>query len=149
MVIDQLKNCERYYGLGARFAKAFDYLKATDFSQIAPGKYELDVDALRIAVQEYESRDESDCKIEAHKKYADIQYIVSGEEKMGIATYVNQEPKVPYNEEKDVWFFDSYDYTIHLKAGMFTVFFPSDIHMPALKGDEKSMVKKVVVKVLL
>ncbi len=149
MIIDKLENCERYYGLGERFAKAFEYLKATDFSKVEPGKYPLDGDALKIAVQEYETRDEADCKIEAHKRYADIQFIYSGKEQMGIDSYTGQEPKTPYNEEKDVWFFDKYEFLLPVGEGSFTIFFPEDIHMPCFKLGEKSNVKKVVMKVLL
>lgn len=149
MVLDKLENCGLYYGLGERFAKAFEYLKSTDFSSVAPGKYELDGNALKVAVQEYETKDEAECKIEAHKKYADIQFIFSGEESMGIAPYNGQESLAGYNEEKDVWHFASYDYIVNVRAGMFTVFFPGDVHMPGAKLGEKSNVKKVVVKVLL
>lgn len=149
MIIDKLENSHLYYGLGARFAQAFDYLKSTDFAQLEPGKYELDGANLKVAVQEYETRDEADCKVEAHKKYADIQYIHAGEELMGIDTYSGQESLAGYNEEKDVWHFASYDYVVRVAAGMFTIFMPQDVHMPCLKVDEKSTVKKVVVKVLL
>ncbi len=149
MIIDKLENSHLYYGLGERFQKGFEYLKNTDISSLAPGKYELDGANLKVAVQEYETRDEADCKVEAHKKYADIQYIFSGEELMGMDQYVGQESLAGYNEEKDVWFFSGYDYTIKVSTGMFTVFFPQDIHMPCLKSSEKSNVKKVVIKVLL
>ena len=149
MIIDQLGNCERYFALGERFKKGFEYLQATDFSQIAPGKYELDGDSLKVAVQEYESKQEADCKIEAHQRYADIQFIFSGEEMIGMDTLRDQQPTVPYNSEKDVSFFGKYDYKIRVTAGMFTVFFPQDIHMPGLTSGVSSNVKKVVVKVLL
>jgi len=149
MIIDQLANCERYYTLGERFKKGFEHLLSTDFSQVAPGKYELDGDRLKVAVQEYESKQEADCKIEAHQRYADIQFIYAGEEMMGIDTLRDQQPTVPYNSEKDVYFFGKYDYKIRVTAGMFTVFFPQDIHMPGLSLGVASNVKKVVVKVLL
>ncbi|WP_258104444.1 YhcH/YjgK/YiaL family protein [Marinoscillum sp. MHG1-6] len=149
MIIDKISNCHLYDGLGERFAKGFEYLRNTDFSTLEPGKYVLDGDNLKVAIQEYETRSESDCKVEAHKRYADIQYIFSGEEKMGIDVLENQQSIAGYNEGKDVWHFDHYDYTIRVKSGMFTIFFPEDIHMPCLESDEKQLVKKVVVKVLL
>lgn len=149
MITDKLENAPIYYGLGERFKKAFEYLMDTDFETIEPGKYELDGAALKVAVQEYETKPESECKIEAHKKYADIQYIVSGEEIIGMDTLRDQESIAGYNEEKDVWHFSAYDYKIRLTAGMFSVFLPEDIHMPCLISNEKTTVKKVVVKVLL
>ena len=149
MIIDKLENSHLYHGLGERFERAFDYLRSTDFSKVEPGKYELDGANLKVAVQEYETRDEADCKVEAHKRYADIQYIFSGEEKMGIDSLGDQESLAGYNEEKDVWHFAGYDYIVKVGEGMFTVFFPQDIHMPCLRSTGKTMVKKVVVKVLL
>ncbi|MFT6867774.1 MAG: YhcH/YjgK/YiaL family protein [Cyclobacteriaceae bacterium] len=149
MVIDKLENCQMYYGLGERFKKAFEYLKSTDFSAVSPVKFELDGSNLKVIVQEYETREEADCKVEAHKKYADIQYIHSGEELMGVDVYNEQDSLAGYNDEKDVWHFASYDYTIRVAAGMFAIFMPQDIHMPCLKSSVKANVKKVVVKVLL
>ena len=149
MIIDQLENCERYFALGERFKKGFEHLLSTDFGQIPPGKYELEGDQLKVAVQEYVSKEEADSKIEAHQRYADIQFIYAGEELMGIDTLRDQQPTVPYNTEKDVSFFGKYDYKIRVTARMFTVFFPQDIHMPGLRSGEASNVKKVVVKVLL
>ena len=149
MIIDRLDNSQNYYALGERFAKAFEYLKETDFTDVEPGKYELDGSNLKAAVQEYETKDEADCKVEAHKRYADIQYIFSGEEVMGIGSLTDQESLAGYNAEKDVWHFSDYDYPVKVSAGMFTIFLPQDIHKPCIKSGEKSKVKKVVVKVLL
>ncbi len=69
---------------------------------------------------------------------------------MGIDTLRDQQPTVPYNSEKDVYFFGKYDYKIRVTAGMFTVFFPQDIRIRQVSSSGvASNVKKVVVKVLL
>ena len=43
-------------------------------------------------------------------------------------------------------FKEPYD-IITLKAGMFAIFFPDDLHMPEVTTKKSSSVKKVVVKV--
>ena len=42
MILDSLNNTEKVECLHPLFKKAFDYVKATDFSKMEDGKYELD-----------------------------------------------------------------------------------------------------------
>ena len=81
MIKDTLKNSEFYYGLGERFQKAFEYLKTTNLSEKENGKYEIDGENIYVSVQDYNTKPEEEGKFEAHKKYADIQFIVKGQEK--------------------------------------------------------------------
>ena len=51
------------------------------------------------------------------------------------------------NKENDYDFYECETTPIKVSAGMFTIFFPEDLHMPCIKAEESSYVKKVVVKV--
>jgi YhcH/YjgK/YiaL family protein len=148
MILDKLENSELYEKLHPLFAKAFDFIRKTDFSQLTDGKYEIDNDKLFAMVQEYKTKDETEGKPEAHHKYIDIQYIHSGVELIGIAplkgnTLISDEP------EKDLAFYESETSFIKLEAGMFAIFFPDDLHMPGIKLEKSTKVKKVVIKVLV
>jgi YhcH/YjgK/YiaL family protein len=146
MILDKIENAKIYAGLGERMVKAFAYINATDLLQTAVGKYDIDADDVFAIVQEYDSKELSDCKIEAHRKYIDVQYIVYGVELMGVTTLIDQQP-VLINEENDYCIYEGDTSLIKVEAGMFTVFFPDDLHMPGIKFNQISSVKKVVVKV--
>lgn len=147
MVVDKIENYGRYKNISERLGKAFEYISATDFTKIAPGKYEVDGDAIFAIVQEYDTKDEADCNLEGHFKYIDIQYIVSGEEIISVVPLTNQIP-VTKNEENDYAFYNCVASPITIRAGMFTIFFQDDLHKPCMKSGSVSKVKKVVMKVL-
>ena len=148
MIIDRLQNSKKYSGLGDRIASALAYLEKTDFTSMPPGRYEIDGDKLVAMVNEYETKHTSEEKLEAHKKHIDVQYMVTGSELMGYSALTNQRPSVEYNEEKDLMFFDeSPAFFLKVDQGMFTIFFPTDMHMPATHDQSPSKVKKVIMKV--
>ncbi|UCH13774.1 MAG: YhcH/YjgK/YiaL family protein [Bacteroidales bacterium] len=147
MIIDRIENSGLYLNLGNRIARAFNYINSTDFSKTEPGKYEIDSDNIFAVVNEYETKDIKDCALEAHRKYIDIQYMYSGAELIGVAPLVNQTPVKEYSEEKDCVFFNEETSLVKMTGGMFAIFFPGDLHMPGVKADGPSKVKKIVVKV--
>jgi YhcH/YjgK/YiaL family protein len=147
MIIDKLSNSQLYSGLGERINKAFAYLKQTDFSKMELGKYEIDGDNIFALVNEYNTKDQSEGKLEAHKKYIDVQFVAKGSELMGYAPLENQLVIDAYNEQNDITFFNGDKSFTLVEEGMFAIFFPSDVHLPGIKVNEKSFVKKVVIKV--
>ncbi|HEX9253834.1 MAG TPA: YhcH/YjgK/YiaL family protein [Ignavibacteriaceae bacterium] len=147
MIIDKLSNSNLYSGLGERISKAFTYLKQTDFSKLELGKYEIDGDNIFALVNEYNTKDQSEGKLEAHKKYIDVQFIAKGRELMGYAPLGNQKVIDEYNEQNDITFFSGAKSFTQVNEGMFAIFFPTDVHLPGIKVNEKSYVKKVVIKV--
>lgn len=146
MVIDKIENFKLYERLSNKIAMAFAYINETDFSQIALGKYEIEKDDVFALVQEYDTKDKSEGKLEGHRKYIDVQYIVSGTEFMGVAP-LSKQNQISNNDEKDISFYDGDASFLKLDTGMFTIFFPDDLHMPCIKFNQISKVRKVVIKV--
>jgi YhcH/YjgK/YiaL family protein len=147
MIIDKIENSHIYNGLGKRIEKAFEYINYTDLKNIQPGKYEIDGENIFALVSEYKTKSESEGKLEAHKKYIDVQYVIDGEELMGYAPLNGQEILVPYKEENDIVFFTGDKSFTKVSTGMFAIFFPTDVHMPGINTGKISDVKKLVIKV--
>lgn len=147
MILDHLHNAHLYEALHPLFAKGFEYLKNTDFSRVENGKYELQGEDLFAIVNSYETEPREVRKWEAHRKYIDIQYIVSGIEEMAIAPLHYMKTIQPYQAENDYALFEGPGETITVPAGFFTIFFPTDVHMPNLIHGEACQIKKVVLKV--
>jgi YhcH/YjgK/YiaL family protein len=138
-----------YYKNKDRWDKAFNFLKSTDFSKSELKRYDIDNDKLFATVSEYMSKNEETTQFEAHRKYIDIQYLISGKEVMNIAPLKSvTKVLVPYDAIKDIEFV-AVSKSLDLKAapGYFFIFFPDDAHRPGLKDGVNSPVRKVVIKV--
>jgi YhcH/YjgK/YiaL family protein len=149
MIADLLENTDVYLSLDDRLAVGLRYLQTTDLSSLPVGKYEIEGKDVFAMVSEYNSKNPADAKWEAHKNYADIQFIVSGVEKMGYAPLDTMKVTESYNPEKDITFLSGSGDYITVKPGMFVVFFPQDAHQPCVAANGSVPVKKVVVKVLV
>ncbi|NOQ25078.1 MAG: DUF386 family protein [Bacteroidales bacterium] len=144
MIIDKIQKSLLYENLHSGFAKAFDFIRKTDFSKLVDGKYEIDGDNIFAMVQEYKTKDIG--KLEGHRKYIDIQYIHSGVEQIGYANLENQNI-ISDDEEKDLAFYEGEGSFIKIESQMFAIFFPQDLHMPGIKIANANKVKKIVIKV--
>ena len=130
--------------------KAMDYIKKTDFSKLSDGKYPIDGENMFAVVFEYKTTPKSENKAEVHKKYIDFQYIISGEEIIGIGKH-NPENEIvePFIEEKDYSLFKKLknESELVMTPGTYAVFFPSDIHRPNCNLNKETTVRKAVVKI--
>lgn len=126
---------------------AYDFI-VNKADSAEPGKYELENGAY-VSVQEYTTKARIDAKYEAHKKFIDIQLVLSGQEIIAVAPLDKMTVKDEYSETKDVMFFVHNDECIDylLQSGDFLILYPQDVHMPCVCVNEKSQVKKIVVKV--
>ena len=149
MIIDTLNNSARYESLHPRFKAAFDFLRRPDLADMQPGRIDLDGDALFALPQTYETKPIQEGKLEAHKKYIDIQFIVEGQEFMGYAPLTSQPVAQPHDTEKDIAFYDGEAWFTLIRKGMFTVFFPEDAHLPGRFTEKSSRVKKIVIKIAI
>ena len=145
MIIDHIDNCGRYGNLGIKISLALKHISDTDFDVKEPGRYDIDGDDIFVSVNDYNTKDSAECRLEAHRKYIDVQYIAKGSEMMGYAPLSGQAVTAKYNNEKDVEFFEGDASFVKLDKGMFAIFFPQDLHMPGT--GQGSPVRKVVVKV--
>ncbi len=146
MIFDTLKNVDNYKGLG-RVYTALKFLSETDFSKIDLGRYELDGDNIFYMVQSYDT-DPDKTISEAHRKYIDIQYMVEGEEIIGVADISAEKELTEAKEENDVWFYNCKTEPLILSAGKYMVLYPNDLHCPGVATNGKALTcRKVVVKV--
>jgi YhcH/YjgK/YiaL family protein len=149
MIIDQLENSRLYAAINVRLAVALSYIQNYDLASLEIGRHPIEEDDIFALVSEYETKDLDNSRWEAHQKYADIQLLISGEEKMGVASPKGMKVNKPYNPEKDIEFYDGKGDYVILRPGNFAVVFPSDAHLPGIRVDEKVKVRKVVIKVRL
>lgn len=149
MILDHLDSALMYGALGQRIAIGLALLNEESVRNAAPGKHEVDGENLFYIVDEYETKPVEEGRLEIHRKYLDIQYIVSGSECIGTAPLEGLSEETPYAGETDLAFYESSPTMsrLHLKQGMFTIFWPNEPHMPGRSIQVPEKVKKIVVKV--
>ncbi len=151
MILDSLANAERYFAMHPLFEQAFGYLRrlAADPSAIADGRHEVVGSDLYAAVQTNVLKLPADGLLETHRKYIDIQFLLTGTELIGHAPFEGQAEAVPFSVEKDIAFhFGAYT-PIPLLRGYFMILHANDAHAPGLylPGGEAQTVRKVILKV--
>ncbi len=144
MIKDNIKNAALYEAVHPAFPAAFAFLKEAIAHPKEVGRYEL-TDGAFAFVQSYDGKSADQCKIEAHKKFIDIQCVVSGKEFFGVADLSTQTLYEDKFDEKDVAFYHGEVDLLTLRDGDFVIVFPDDAHRPQ-QGDG-SRIEKIVVKV--
>jgi biofilm protein TabA len=128
--------------------KAFAFLKEHDLKTLAKGKYPVDGDNVFVSVTEDPSKDFDKTGWESHRKYIDVQCIITGDEKMGkwpvaeVTTITK-----PYDEAKDVANYTAPGKFYVIPEGSFIIFFPGEAHRPNITPGGNKVVKKIVIKV--
>ena len=145
MVIDSIENAGLYYGLGQGIKRALRFLQQ-DVKDLPDGRIDIDGDNLFAIVQQYTTKASTDGFWEAHRKYIDVQFVVSGRELIGYAPATGMQV-TEFNEERDLVKLDGSGNFIELNANTFMILFPHDAHMPGIMLTEPSPVKKIVIKV--
>lgn len=140
---------ERVYSKA--LSKGIAFLAERNLEELENGRYEIEGDKLFVIISEAETEPKLDRKPEAHDRYLDIQYLVSGPgEIIGVSRRTpDLVPSEDYLGSRDIAFFsDVRDETdVLLRPGMFAIFFPSDVHRPLCAAGVSGKVKKAVVKI--
>lgn len=148
MILDDLKGAARYYHLHPDFREAFEFLSRGDLASLATGKIELQGERLFALINRDPGRGHEGARLEAHRKYIDIQFLVDGSEEIGWRpTAECRQLTEPYVEPRDIMFFGDAPHTwIQLPVGKYMIFYPEDAHAPlAARGDNVKAVIKVAV----
>lgn len=149
MIFSSIHTCDTYTEYPEVIRKVIDYLKSNDFVNMEPGVYEIQGKDIYAQVFDAETGSVEEKRPESHKNYLDVQFLASGEEKLGFTTLKDEYEVDEYFEERDLIFYKKVENEGFVSAvpGCFTIFFPSDVHRPAVAVDKPMTVRKVVVKV--
>ena len=106
MILDQLQNSALYLPLQRGFAEAFAFLNQPGLAQLPPGRHEIVGTQVYAMVAKAEGRPREAARLEGHRKYIDIQLVLSGVEEMGWRPHQTDGPvQTPYDDTKDTEFY--------------------------------------------
>jgi biofilm protein TabA len=150
MIVADLKHIENQVPMTPDLKNAFAFLRRRDLHGLLDGKAEIDGDRVYALIQRYETIEIDSPKFEFHRKYIDVQFIVSGEETIGWVPAESMTITEAYNADKDICFGKAASGTwtpVRLLAGQLMVLRPEDGHAPKLASRAPSPVMKIVVKI--
>ncbi len=146
MIYDKIENIDKYAEIPEFAIKFIEGLS----ENIATGRYELGGENY-ANIECYTTKSHDICKPEAHKKYIDIQLLLSGHELLQFTGVEGLKISEEYDENRDIMFFKKPEYplnTVMLVKGVFALLYPNEAHQPQMNFNGVSeQVKKVVVKI--
>lgn len=133
---------------------AIEYLKNNDLTIHEPGRFELDGDNLILQVLDLTTSPREMLVPERHEKYIDVQFLASGGPE-NIAWYPDLNNNIVKENlletPRDICFYENNPHVqegiIPMSVGSFAVFFPWDIHIPAIAASTPANIRKIVLKV--
>ena len=129
---------------------AVEHLKQTDFNALPAGNYDLQGKDIYVQVIDMTTKPFAETRPEVHRQYIDVQFLVRGREKIGVASDTgNNGVAGDLLAERDLLFCKTMENesTLTMTPGSFAVFLPTDVHRPGCAFDQPEAIRKVVVKV--
>ena len=148
MILDTLNVIDKYASLHPAFPAAFEFLRSIDPDGFTSGRRDIVDDRIFALGSVTAGVGVTGARLEAHRRYIDIQYSVAGIDNIGwrpLSKCIGQDTE--YDPERDVVFYSDIPETwFGLSQGDCAIFFPDDAHAPfAVNGH----LHKIVIKVLL
>lgn len=149
MIITKIEDLKKYENVNENFKTVVENTEKYSDKSLEKGKYVINEKVFAV-VNSYDSAEPKPDFFENHRKYIDIQYVVSGSERIFTADAGKLTCSKEYDSENDFELFKTPDeYSVlTVSPGDVAVFFPGEAHLPGVaktSGAEK--ICKVIFKV--
>ncbi|HZX58925.1 MAG TPA: YhcH/YjgK/YiaL family protein, partial [Mucilaginibacter sp.] len=142
-----LEFAKQYQANKQYWDQAFAFLNDSKLDTLKPGKYVIDGENVYATITDAPSKTFEQSAWESHRNYIDLQYVIRGKEKIGVAPVTSATVIKPYDAGRDAANYNA-DGQFYIAApGEFFLFFPGDAHRPNIKVDGYDTVKKLVIKI--
>ena len=138
---------KQYESDKALWDKAFAFLGNSKLSTMAPGKYPIDGDNAFAIISTGPPKKLEDVKWESHRKYIDLQYVIAGKIKIGMAPVAKATITEPYSDSRDAANYNVDGRYLIATPKEFFLFFPQDAHRTDIKVEGSDSLKKLVIKI--
>jgi len=120
-------------------------------SDIPEGKCWIREPDIFAQVSSYQTQPAHDRRFETHKRYVDVQILLTGSERIDVISPETLVPDTDYDNHNDIRFYKRVDIPavqLVMVPGSFALFFPHDSHCPQITPhSEVQNVKKAVIKI--
>ncbi len=149
MILGNLADSGRYAAVHPGLAAGLEFLQRGDLASLVDGRYEIAGEQIFAIIARDLGRGQADAFLEFHRRFIDIQFVVSGVDLIGWQpTDQCRRVKQAYDADRDLGFYcDRPGTWCRVPAGSFAVFFPEDAHAPlGCTGPVHKVVVKVAVE---
>ena len=140
----------------AALPRAIQCLKEMPLATHEPGRFGLDGDKVILQVIGQNTAPRENQRPEVHRKYIDVQFLAAGgPEQIGwYPDLGDNEVEEELLETRDIIFYKNNpkakESRIAMTPGTYAVFFPWDVHIPAIEVNGQSApIRKIVLKVAM
>jgi YhcH/YjgK/YiaL family protein len=145
MILDRLDAAGLPGGVPPELVPGLEYLQRGEWQTLGAGRHEIAGSRLFALIGRDPGRGRTGVRLEVHRQYIDIQYVIRGSEWIGWRALTECRPGFAFDSRRDIGFLDDPPAVwLPVPPGHFAVFYPGDAHAP-LAGE--GMIEKVVVKV--
>lgn len=151
MIVDRIENLKLYYPVLNGLKEAAEFVEKFCKEPSESGRYDIDGERVFANVQTYMTKSREGAQFESHKRYVDLQAVISGKEIIAWAPVEGLKVESEsFSSGGDIAFYTGETVMdANLPAGYFALLFPEDAHMPCLSDNESAEVTKIVVKIEL
>ena len=150
MLVLHKKDIANYLNMDARLTAALQMIADGAVENDPIGKT-VDSDLMYHIVQCYDSKPFEQTKWESHEKYIDIQYIISGLERIDTAIVGDGFSVTNHNLEKDCLSYQTDETAsisqLVLSGSTMAILYPEDLHRPQIAVGDPQEVRKIVFKI--
>lgn len=149
MIIDQICNRSRYMNLHKNIETALTYIaEHANDPDLLDGCYPIVPDEIILHVVTKDTHSRESARMEIHKKFMDIHYIIRGAERCAVSPLPEMD-KIDYDPETDNGFWDCEDtFNVRIGEGEFYAVWPFEPHCPLCNDQEtEENVRKFICKV--
>ena len=144
MILDYYKNYKQYLSAVPHLEEGMNFVAT--LQDVPAGRYDGE-NGIFANVQEGDTYDITDDKMETHCKYIDVQFVCKGREYFQWEDKANVTEAVPYDEKADATFYTGEGTQILASEGMFYILFPHDAHKCRGKvAEQGEPYRKIVLK---
>ena len=150
MILDQISQMKNYVSTLPALQQVIEILESGKLDSLELGNYTTEHKNIRYNLFTYMTEKTEASEYEIHRKEADVQILLKGQERMDIASRDMLTATTAYDDEKDFYMAKGEKLlSYHAKQGSFVVFFPGEPHAPNLVDESSNQVVKVVFKILM
>lgn len=125
------------------------FIQENDLSKFDEGKHLIQGEDFFVNIANYKTTTPENRVWEAHRKYIDVHYMISGSEIIKNA-FLDKANIVKYHEDTDYVEIDNIagkTVDVELKQGQYLICYTTDVHKTACIIEKEEMVKKAIFKV--
>jgi YhcH/YjgK/YiaL family protein len=133
MLLEPIDRLSRYVAAVPGLQAGLDVLAGETLPGWSDGEHATADPNVRAIVAHYTPKPTTDAVWESHRRHVDVQIVLAGLERLGhVAHQFAPAVRTPYDDQRDVEFYEPSDTWVTLGPGFAAILFPDDIHAPGV-----------------